>query len=73
MFRIIYHKLCIFLPFLQGVLNIDPIRILFFIKKNLRIIDLFRQIDVDHSASVSRDEVRKALLVSPSHREFITT
>ena len=43
--------------------NVDPVRILYYTKKNLRLLDLFNRIDKDKSARLDRDEMRKALEV----------
>ena len=45
------------------VLNVDPIRLLYFTKKNMRIIDFFNKIDKDHSYSLTRAEIKKAMEV----------
>ena len=46
-----------------NVFNIDPVRILFFMKQHLRTIDLFLKYDKDHSGSLSREEMKYAFEV----------
>ena len=48
----------------QNVFNIDPIRILFFMKEHLRTIDLFLKIDKDSSNGLTREEMQYAFEVS---------
>lgn len=50
----------------KGVLNVDPLRILYFIKKNFRIVDLFNRIDRDHSNRINREEIKVILKVGGS-------
>lgn len=44
----------------KNIFNIDPVRILFFMKQHLRTIDLFLKIDKDISGSLTKDEMRYA-------------
>ncbi|XP_053400502.1 leucine-rich repeat-containing protein 74B-like [Mercenaria mercenaria] len=44
----------------KNIFNIDPIRILFYMKEHLRTIDLFLKVDRDGSNSLSRDEMKFA-------------
>ncbi|KAJ8298302.1 hypothetical protein KUTeg_024833 [Tegillarca granosa] len=44
----------------NNIFNIDPIRILFFMKEHLRTIDLFLKLDKDSSNSLTRDELQFA-------------
>ncbi|XP_060565677.1 leucine-rich repeat-containing protein 74B-like isoform X2 [Ruditapes philippinarum] len=44
----------------KNVFNIDPIRILFYMKEHLRTLDLFLKVDRDGSNSLSRDEMKFA-------------
>ena len=48
----------------KNIFNIDPVRILFFMKQHLRTIDLFLKIDKDISGSLTKDEMRYAFQVS---------
>lgn len=50
----------------NNIFNIDPIRILFFMKEHLRTIDLFLKLDKDSSNSLTRDELQFAFEVSIS-------
>ena len=47
----------------KAPVNIDPVRVLFFMKKKLRCLDLFQKIDADSSDSLSRKEIVEALRV----------
>ena len=47
----------------KNIFNIDPVRILFFMKQHLRTIDLFLKIDKDISGSLTKDEMRYAFQV----------
>ncbi|XP_048777210.1 leucine-rich repeat-containing protein 74A-like isoform X2 [Ostrea edulis] len=44
----------------KNIFNIDPIRILYFMKEHLRTIDLFLKFDKDSSNSLTRDEMQFA-------------
>nr|KAG5711604.1 hypothetical protein BaRGS_016786 [Batillaria attramentaria] len=44
----------------KNVYNIDPLRILFFIKEHLRTIDLFLKIDQNNDGLLTRDEMKYA-------------
>ncbi|XP_070198584.1 leucine-rich repeat-containing protein 74B-like [Littorina saxatilis] len=44
----------------NNIYNIDPMRILFFMKEHLRTIDLFLKIDHNNDGLVSRDEMKYA-------------
>ncbi|XP_060070211.1 leucine-rich repeat-containing protein 74B-like [Ylistrum balloti] len=44
----------------KNIFNIDPIRILFFMKEHLRTIDLFLKIDKDSDNSLTREEMQFA-------------
>lgn len=46
------------------VINVDPVRLLYLLKQNLRCIDMLVQMDKDDSFDLSRSEIRKALDVS---------
>jgi hypothetical protein len=48
----------------KNVFNIDPIRILYFMKEHMRTIDMFLKFDKDNSNSLSRDELHFAFEVS---------
>ena len=48
----------------KNIFNIDPIRILYFMKEHLRTIDLFLKFDKDCSNYLSRDEMKFAFEVS---------
>ena len=48
----------------KNIFNIDPIRILYFMKEHLRTIDLFLKFDKDCSNFLSRDEMKFAFEVS---------
>ncbi|XP_064609564.1 leucine-rich repeat-containing protein 74B-like [Liolophura sinensis] len=43
------------------VINVDPVRLLYLLKQNLRCIDMLVQMDKDDSFDLSRTEIRKAL------------
>ncbi|KAI0241329.1 hypothetical protein LSAT2_029733 [Lamellibrachia satsuma] len=43
------------------ILNVDPVRLLYFTKKNMRIIDFFNKIDKDRNYTLSREEIRQAM------------
>lgn len=47
----------------KNIFNIDPIRILYFMKEHLRTIDLFLKFDKDSSNSLTRDEMQFAFEV----------
>ena len=47
----------------KNIFNIDPIRILYFMKEHLRTIDLFLKFDKDCSNFLSRDEMKYAFEV----------
>jgi hypothetical protein len=47
----------------KNVFNIDPIRILYFMKEHMRTIDMFLKFDKDNSNSLSRDELHFAFEV----------
>ena len=47
----------------KNVFNIDPVRILFYMKEHLRTIDLFLKVDRDGSNSLSREEMKYAFEV----------
>lgn len=47
----------------KNIFNIDPVRILFFMKEHLRTIDLFLRIDRDVNNSLTREEMRVAFEV----------
>ncbi|XP_069129547.1 leucine-rich repeat-containing protein 74B-like isoform X4 [Argopecten irradians] len=44
----------------KNIFNIDPVRILFFMKEHLRTIDLFLKIDKDSDNSLTREEMQFA-------------
>ncbi|XP_021363227.1 leucine-rich repeat-containing protein 74B-like isoform X3 [Mizuhopecten yessoensis] len=44
----------------KNIFNIDPVRILFFMKEHLRTIDLFLKIDKDNDNSLTREEMQFA-------------
>jgi hypothetical protein len=44
--------------------TVDPIRLFFYLKSNLRVIDMFREIDMDGDGYLGRDEIKFKLLVS---------
>ncbi|XP_063413357.1 leucine-rich repeat-containing protein 74A-like isoform X2 [Mytilus trossulus] len=44
----------------KNVFNIDPIRILYFMKEHMRTIDMFLKFDKDNSNSLSREELHFA-------------
>lgn len=44
----------------KNIFNIDPIRILFYMKEHLRTIDLFMKVDKDGSNSLTREEMKFA-------------
>ena len=48
----------------KNIYNIDPIRILYFMKEHLRTIDLFLKFDKDCSNFLTRDEMKYAFEVS---------
>lgn len=47
----------------KPVYNVDPVRILFLAKKNLRIIDMFNKMDTDGDCRLTKTEVYQALKV----------
>lgn len=47
----------------KNVFNIDPIRILYFMKEHLRTIDLFLKFDKDSNNFLTRDEMQLAFEV----------
>lgn len=47
----------------KNVFNIDPIRILYFMKEHLRTIDLFLKFDKDSNNCLTRDEMQLAFEV----------
>lgn len=47
----------------KNIFNIDPVRILFYMKEHLRTLDLFLKVDRDGSNSLSRDEMKFAFEV----------
>ena len=52
--------------------NVDPVRILYFLKQKNTAVDFFAQLDFDGSSSISREELRKGISVSyeNSHLSF---
>ena len=48
----------------KNIFNIDPVRILYFMKEHLRTIDLFLKVDRDKNHFLSRDEMKYAFEVS---------
>ena len=46
-----------------NIFNIDPIRILYFMKEHMRTIDLFLKLDTDGSNTLTRDEMAFAFEV----------
>ena len=49
----------------KNVFNIDPIRILYFMKEHMRTIDMLLKFDKDNSNTLSREELHNAFVVSP--------
>ena len=47
----------------KPVYNVDPVRILYLAKKNLRIIDMFNKMDTDGDCRLTKTEVYLALKV----------
>lgn len=47
----------------KNIFNIDPVRILFYMKENLRTIDLFMKVDKDGSKRLDKEEMRLAFEV----------
>ena len=45
------------------IFNCDPVKILYYTQKNLRVIDLFRTMDRDGSNRLDREEIREGLKV----------
>ena len=55
----------------NNIYNIDPMRILFFMKEHLRTIDLFLKIDTDGDGLLSREEMKYAFEVSKGMCRYI--
>ena len=47
----------------ENIFNIDPMRILFFMKEHLRTIDLFLKIDQNKDGFLTREEMKYAFEV----------
>lgn len=47
----------------KNIFNIDPIRILYYMKEHLRTIDLFLKVDTDGDHHLSREEMKYAFEV----------
>ena len=48
----------------KNIFNIDPVRILYYMKEHLRTIDLFLKVDTDGDNTLSREEMKYAFEVS---------
>ena len=47
----------------KNAFNVDPIRILYYMKEHLRTIDLFLKVDRDGNNSLSKEEMKYAFEV----------
>lgn len=58
----------------KNIFNIDPVRILYYMKEHLRTIDLFMKVDTDGDNHLSREEMKYAFEVSTHyHVTFCVT
>ena len=57
----------------KPIYNVDPVRILFLAKKNLRIIDMFNKMDTDGDCRLTKTEVYLALKVRKLSTILVTS